>query len=266
MTQQEQVLDFKHSSATRSLFIKVPEITAFFWIIKVLSTTVGETFADYLNSNLGLGLTGTSLVMTIALVVLLVAQFKMRKYVPATYWGSVVLMSVTGTLLTDNLTDNLGVSLMVSSGVFFVLLCIAFILWKRTEETLSIHSIDTNRREGFYWAIILLTFALGTATGDLVAERFSIGYGNSFLLFAGIIAVISLAWRAKIFGSIATFWFTYILTRPLGASIGDFLSQTKKGGGIGLGTTKTSLIFLSVILSLVVYLSITKKDQIKRVF
>jgi uncharacterized membrane-anchored protein len=266
MTSQAQALNVSHSSATRSLFIKVPEITAFFWIIKVLSTTVGETFADFLNSNLGLGLTGTSLVMTAGLVGILIVQFKMSRYVPSTYWGSVVLMSVAGTLLTDNLTDNLGVSLMISSAVFFVLLCIAFILWQRTENTLSIHSIDTNRREAFYWAVILLTFALGTATGDLVAERFSIGYGNSFLLFAGLIALISFAWKAKLLGSIASFWFTYILTRPLGASLGDFLSQDRKIGGVGLGTTKTSLIFLSVILALVVYLTITKKDQIKKAF
>jgi uncharacterized membrane-anchored protein len=251
-----------HSSATRSLFIKVPEITAYFWVIKVLSTTVGETFADYLNSTLGLGLNGTSLLMSFLLVAILVAQFKMQSYLPATYWGSVVLMSITGTLLTDNLTDNLGVSLMTSSIVFFLLLVITFLLWQTSEKTLSIHSIDTKRREGFYWAVILLTFALGTATGDLVAERFAIGYGYSFLLFAGIILVISAAFRFKVLGGILAFWLTYILTRPLGASIGDYLSQAKKIGGIGLGTTLTSLIFLSVILVLVVFLSVTKKDQI----
>lgn len=254
-----------HSSATRSHLIKVPEITAYFWIIKVLATTVGETFADFLNANLGLGLNGTSVVMSIALLAMLIAQFRVNKYIPAIYWGSVVLMSIAGTLITDNLTDNLGVSLLASSAIFLVLLLGTFYAWSRVEGTLSIHSIDTVGREAFYWAVILLTFALGTATGDLVAERFAIGYGNSFLLFAGIIIGIGLAWRAKLVGSTLAFWLSYILTRPLGASIGDFLSQAKKIGGSGLGTTKTSILFLSVIVVLVSFLTVTKKDQIKNI-
>ena len=252
-----------HSAATRSHLIKVPEITAYFWIIKVLSTTVGETFADYLNSTLGLGLNGTSVVMTIALALALVLQFKVKKYVPVTYWLCVVLTSITGTLLTDNLTDNLNVSLLASSFVFAILLGICFYLWHRSETTLSIHSIDTARREGFYWATILLTFALGTATGDLVAERFSIGYGWSFWLFVGAIAIVSAGLRYKVIGAILTFWATYVLTRPLGASIGDYLSQTKKVGGIGWGTTKTSYVFLAVILVVVTFLTVTKKDVAK---
>lgn len=249
-----------HSAATRSLFIKVPEITAYFWIIKVLSTTVGETFADYLNSTLGLGLNGTSVVMTIALALALILQFRMNRYIPATYWLCVVLTSITGTLLTDNLTDNLGISLIASSGVFAILLAGAFYMWQRTEKTLSIHSIDTSRREGFYWATILLTFALGTATGDLIAERFAVGYGWSFWLFVAAIAIVAGVMRQEWIGSILTFWATYVLTRPLGASIGDFLSQAKKDGGIGWGTTKTSYVFLAVILLVVTFLSISKKD------
>lgn len=252
-----------HSAATRSHLIKVPEITAYFWIIKVLSTTVGETFADYLNSTLGLGLNGTSVVMTVALAAALVLQFKMKRYVPVTYWLCVVLTSITGTLLTDNLTDNLNVSLLASSFVFAVLLGICFYMWHRSETTLSIHSIDTVRRESFYWATILLTFALGTATGDLVAERFAIGYGWSFWLFVGAIAIVGAGMRFKVMGAILTFWATYVLTRPLGASIGDFLSQSKKVGGIGWGTTKTSYVFLAVILVVVAFLTITKRDVTK---
>ena len=251
------------SSATRSLFIKVPEITAYFWIIKVLSTTVGETFADYLNTSLGLGLNGTSVVMTIALLVALFVQFKMTKYVPATYWLCVVLTSITGTLVTDNLTDNVGISLIASSAVFAILLAASFALWQRSEKTLSIHSIDTPRREAFYWTTILLTFALGTATGDLVAERLAVGYGWSFWVFVGTIGIVAIAMRFKLIGTILAFWAVYVLTRPLGASIGDYLSQPKDTSGLGWGTTVTSLVFLSVILVVVSFLTITKKDVVK---
>lgn len=252
----------KYSSKTRSLFIKVPEVTAYFWIIKVLSTTVGETFADFLNSTLGLGLSGTSVTMVLVLALALIIQFRTAHYVPAAYWFVVVLTSITGTLLTDNLTDNLGISLILSSCVFSILLSITFILWFRYEKTLSIHSIDTTRREIFYWITILLTFALGTATGDLIADRFAVGFGWSFWLFVAIIAVIGFAFRVGLIGAILAFWATYILTRPLGASIGDYLSQNAKDGGIGLGTTNTSFMFLAIILSVVIFLTVTKKDQL----
>ncbi len=261
MTSSEQT---NFSSATRSLLIKVPEITAYFWIIKVLSTTVGETFADFLSTTLGFGLNGTSVVMFIVLMIALVVQFKTKKYTPAAYWFTVVLTSITGTLITDNLTDNLGISLIASSIVFSIFLTIAFVLWQRSEKTLSIHSIDTPRREGFYWATILLTFALGTATGDLVAERLALGYGWSFWLFVVIISLVALVMHYKIIGTVLAFWAVYVLTRPLGASIGDFLSQDKKAGGLSWGTTTTSLVFLSVILLAVIFLTLTKKDVIDK--
>ena len=253
-----------YSSQTRSLLIKVPEVTAYFWIIKVLSTTVGETFADYLNSTLGLGLNGTSVIMVLALALALIVQFRTARYVPAAYWLVVVLTSITGTLLTDNLTDNLGISLLLSSFVFSVLLAVSFIFWFRIEKTLSIHSIDTTRREIFYWVTILLTFSLGTATGDLIAERFAVGYGWSIWLFVALIAVIGFAFRVGFMGTILAFWASYILTRPLGASIGDYLSQDAKDGGVGLGTTTTSFIFLGIILAVVVFLSVSNKDQLER--
>ena len=246
----------------KNWLVKVPEVTAFFWIIKVLATTVGETFADYLNVTLGFGLNGTSLLTVVALIVVLIFQFRSTRYRPALYWLVVVLISITGTLFTDNLTDNLGISLITSSIIFSIMLAIVFVVWHRTEASLAIHSIYTPRREAFYWSAILFTFALGTATGDLFAERLGLGYGLSLIIFAAVILVIALAWRSKFLNPVLSFWAIYVLTRPLGASIGDLLSQSKKDGGIGLGTTTTSAIFLTIILVLVVYLTRSRKDSI----
>lgn len=245
-----------------NLWSKVPEVTAFFWIIKVLATTVGETAADYLNTTLHLGLTGTTLVMSIFLVASLVVQFRTKKYVPGVYWLAIVFISVVGTLITDNLTDHFGLSLWISSGLFAAALSATFFAWYRREGTLSIHSIYTPRREAFYWLTILFTFALGTATGDLMAEKLSLGYLPSAFIFAAMIGAVALVQRLGHLSPILTFWLAYILTRPLGASIGDFLSQDKDLGGLGLGTTTTSIIFLLGILALTLYLTVTKKDQI----
>lgn len=246
----------------KNWLVKVPEVTAFFWIIKVLATTVGETFADYLNETLGFGLNGTTLVTILALFVAMIFQFKSTKYRPSLYWLVVVLISIAGTLLTDNLTDNLNVSLITSSVIFSIILAIVFIVWHRNEASLAIHSIYTPRREAFYWSAILFTFALGTAAGDLFAERLGLGYGISLVIFAAVILVIALAWRSKFLNPVLAFWAVYVLTRPLGASVGDLLSQTKKDGGIGLGTTTTSAIFLTIILGLVAYLTRSQKDAI----
>ena len=246
--------------SARQLLNKVPEVTLFFWVIKVLATTVGETFADFL-SGLGLGLGGTTVVMTAVFVVVLVVQFRTRRYVPAIYWLTVVLISVVGTLLTDNLTDVLGVPLELSTAVFAIALGITFAVWYSTERTLSIHSVVTLRREAFYWLAVLLTFALGTAVGDLVDEKFGVGYWPTALLVAliiGAIAVSHLVFRAD---AVLTFWLAYILTRPLGASLGDGLAQPKADGGLALGTTWTSLLFLATILAVVTYLAVTKRDQ-----
>jgi uncharacterized membrane-anchored protein len=239
---------------------KVPEVTIYFWLIKVLCTTVGETFADFLNTNLGLGLNGTSVVMSILLIGLLVVQFRKDRYVPAIYWTAVVLISVVGTLITDNLTDNLGVSLVTSTIVFSIALAITFAVWFAFERTLSIHTIFTTRREGFYWLAILFTFALGTAGGDLMSEKLALGYWVAALIFGGAIALITAAHFGLKLNAVLAFWLAYILTRPLGASLGDGMSQTDNGG-LSLGTTVTSLIFLAAILALVVYLQRTRIDQ-----
>jgi uncharacterized membrane-anchored protein len=249
-------------TTSRRLMSKVPEVTAYFWIIKVLATTVGETAADFLNSNLGLGLTNTTYVMSALLAAVLVAQFRARGYIPWLYWLAVVLISVVGTLITDNLTDNLGVSLVATTVVFAVVLAATFAAWYASERTLSIHSILTMRREAFYWLAVLFTFALGTAAGDLTAERLSVGYWQSAVLFGAIIAVIALAHYRLGLDAVLAFWLAYILTRPLGASLGDFLSQPRADGGLGLGTTVTSVLFLAAIASVVAYVTVTRRDQI----
>ena len=258
----------------RQMLNKVPEVTIFFWIIKILCTTVGETGADYLNETLHFGLTGTSLVAGTLLLVVLFFQFRAKKYVAPIYWLAVVLISIVGTLITDQLTDGMGVSLVTTTIVFTMLLIATFIAWFVVEKTLSVHSIFTTRREFFYWTTILFTFALGTAAGDLIAEKFGLGYLLSVALFAGMIAVVTAAHyivkgvlhaehKHQSTNAVIAFWLAYILTRPLGASIGDFMSQPKADGGLGLGTTATSAIFLLTILALVVYLTLTKKDEIK---
>ncbi|WP_338783102.1 hypothetical protein [Streptomyces sp. DG1A-41] len=239
---------------------KVPEVTVYFWVIKVLCTTVGETAADMLNEKLGLGLTGVSLLMSVLLAAVLVWQFRTTAYRAGVYWLAVALISVVGTLISDNLTDNLGVPLELSTTVFAIALAVVFVVWYRRERTLSIHSIDTLSRESFYWLAVLFTFALGTAAGDLVAERMSLGYWVSALLFALAIAAVGVVHFAMGFDAVWSFWIAYVLTRPLGASVGDYLSQPTADGGLGLGTVVTSVLFLSVILGLVVFLTVTRKD------
>lgn len=260
MTTEEERL-VTHLRA-RHMLNKVPEVTIYFWLIKVLATTVGETAADFLNVNLNLGLTGTSVVMSFLLAVVLFFQFRARKYVPAIYWLAVVLISIVGTLITDNLTDNFGVALETTTIVFGVALAATFAAWYASEKTLSIHTIYTARRESFYWLAILFTFSLGTAAGDLASERFDLGYGISVLMFGALIGVVALAYYGFRINAVLAFWIVYILTRPLGASIGDYLSQPPDEGGLGLGAAGTSALFLATILSLVVYLSVTRKDEI----
>lgn len=244
---------------SRTFLNKVPEVTLYFWLIKVLCTTVGETAADFLNVDLGFGLTGVSLVTGALLVVALVFQFRATRYVAGLYWLTVAIVSVFGTLVTDNLTDNAGLPLEVSTLVFGVLLAATFVVWYASEKTLSIHSIITPRRETFYWLAILFTFALGTATGDLMAEVLGLGYLVTGAIVVGLVAVTALAWRLGLHPVLA-FWFIYVLTRPLGASLGDYLSQPSSQGGLGLGATVTSLIFVAAIIVTVVYLSATKAD------
>lgn len=246
----------------RTMLSKVPEVTIYFWIIKVLCTTVGETAADFLNFDLNLGLTITTFVMSGFLAVALAVQFSLRRYVPGIYWLAVVLISIVGTLITDNLVDNFGVPLETTTIVFSVALAATFAVWYASERTLSIHTIYTTKREAYYWLAILFTFALGTAAGDLAAEGLALGYMPSALMFGALIGLVAFAHYGLKANAVLTFWIAYILTRPLGASIGDYLSQDRAAGGLGLGATVTSAIFLITILALVVYLAVTRTDEI----
>jgi uncharacterized membrane-anchored protein len=248
-------------SLGRRMLNKVPEVTLYFWLIKIMCTTVGETAADYLNDNLGFGLTKTTYVSGALLAVLLVGQFRVRRYIPGVYWSVVVVISVFGTLITDNMSDHYNVALTTSTPIFAAILAVVFAVWFAFERTLSIHTIFTVRREGFYWLAILFTFALGTAAGDLTAEKADLGYGVSIAIFGGVIVAITIAHYVLKLNAVLAFWLAYIMTRPLGASMGDFMSQkSHKYGGLGLGTTGTSYIFLGCILTLVVYLSVTRRD------
>jgi uncharacterized membrane-anchored protein len=241
---------------------KVPEITLYFWVIKILCTTVGETFADNLNENLALGLSGTSYIMGALLIGVLVFQFRARRYVPGIYWLAVVLISVVGTLVSDNLVENYGVTLETTTIAFSAILIAVFATWYASERTLSVHTIVTTKREAFYWLAILFTFALGTSAGDFLSEQLELGYLLALGIFAGAIAVVAVLHFGLRLNAILSFWLAYILTRPLGASIGDYLASPKSEGGLGLGTNLTSIIFLSTILALVVYLAISKRDVI----
>ncbi|MFE4698876.1 hypothetical protein ACFRIC_17590 [Streptomyces sp. NPDC056738] len=249
----------------RLMLNKVPEVTIWFWVIKILCTTVGESFADWINMKLGVGLVNTAWIFTAVFVVVLAVQMRLKRYVPFPYWLTVVVVSVTGTLYTDILTDQLNVPLWISSSVFSVLLAVVFGVWWLRERTLSIHSVTTRSRESFYWLTVLVTFALGTATGDWTLELTGWSPGVSVLLPLGLIAAITLLWK---FGAnpVLSFWLAYILTRPLGANIGDWLAAPKVAQGPGeptglaLGTFTTSLIFLGLILATVVYLTVTRSD------
>ena len=271
------------SSKARALLNKVPEITLYFWFIKILCTTVGETVSDLLNVDLKLGLNGTGIVMGALLIWALVLQFLYRKYVPWIYWLVVVLISVVGTIITDKLHDGLGVSLELLTIVFSVVLALVFGLWYSVEKTLSIRAVNTRRREGFYWAAILATFALGTAAGDYLLETLqhalsghSWGQTGGLLisgaLFGVVIVGAGVAHLKFKVNPVLAFWVAYIFTRPFGANIGDFLGgdpasvlddQGNPGvGGLGLGAEVISIVFLTAIVAAIIYLTITKKDTV----
>ncbi len=229
---------------------KVPAVALSFWLIKIMTTTVGETVADYLAVDAGLGKTSTRIAMLIALACALFVQMRSSRCHPVSYWLTVVLVSVVGTQITDALTDGLEVSLYVSTAAFLVLLLATFALWYRSEGTLSINRIDTRKREAWYWLTILCTFALGTAAGDLATEALGLGFQLGVVVFSVLIALTVVAYRLGVH-SVLAFWLAYILTRPLGAAMGDWLSQATEYGGLGLGALWTSVIFLSAIAVLV---------------
>lgn len=238
------------TSQPKQWLSKVPDVTFSFWVIKILSTTVGETTADFLAVNAGLGQGVTRLIMGMLLAGALMVQLRTKRYTPWVYWLSVVLVSVVGTQITDLLTDGLGVSLYFSTAFFAILLVGIFGAWYRIELTLSIQDIVTRRRELLYWGAVLCTFALGTAAGDLVTEALGLGFAWGSVSFGALIATTYVAWRLG--GNVVLiFWIAYILTRPFGAALGDLLTQARIYGGLGMGAPWTSTLFLTVIAVLV---------------
>lgn len=246
------------SSLGRQMLNKVPEITIFFWIIKVLTTGMGEVASDYLANHLNpviaVALAG------ICLVASLVMQFSVRRYVAWIYWLNVVMVSIFGTMAADVLHVGFGISYLVSTTFFVVVLTIIFATWYASEKTMSIHSIYTHHREAFYWATILTTFALGTAVGDMTATTMHLGYFFSGVLFALVIAIPAMAYWLFGMNEIFAFWFAYVVTRPLGASFADWMGVSHDRGGLGLGTGSVSLGLTIIILGLVGYMAITRKD------
>jgi uncharacterized membrane-anchored protein len=231
---------------------KVPQVTFSFWLIKILSTTIGETGADFLAVNVGLGQVMTGAIMGTLLALALVSQIRSRRYTPWIYWLTVVLVSVVGTQITDFLTDRLGVSLYFSTLCFAITLAAIFAIWFSSERTLSIYDIVSRRREMFYWSAVLCTFALGTAAGDLATETLGLGFKWGAVAFGALLAACYFGWRFG-GGAVLTFWVGYIFTRPFGAALGDLLTQSNTYGGLGVGAMWTSALFLTVIVILVAF-------------
>lgn len=243
---------------TRRGALRVPEITAYFWLIKALSTAMGESTSDYLVHAMapvvavGLGF--------LAFLAALALQFSVRRYIAWTYWPAVVMVGVFGTMAADALHVGFGVPYIASSVFYGLVLLVVFVSWQRTEKTLSIHSIDTARRELFYWAAVVATFAMGTAVGDLTANTFGLGYFASGVLFAAIIVFPAVGYRSFGWNSIFCFWFAYVVTRPFGASVADWLGKSKSAGGLGFGDGTVALALGALIFALVAFLAITQKD------
>lgn len=249
---------------SNELINRVAGLSIFFWIVKIFSTTVGETAADYVAVDLNVGLVGTTLIMGVITIIAIILNFRFKKYFAPAYWFLIVMMSIEGTLITDILVDSFNISLITLDIVFTVAMILGFILWYQEEGTLSIHKINNNRREVFYWLIVLTTFALGTAVGDSVSEHLSFGYANSLMLFGTIFVVAGALFYSKIISGVTAFWIAFIVTRPIGASLGDLFIQAPKDGGMGIPASTINIAFFSIILLVVAYLTITKVDVTER--
>jgi uncharacterized membrane-anchored protein len=245
-----------------STLSKVPEITAAFWITKVLTTGMGESTSDYLVLTLGPAIAIT--IGAVAFTASLILQFRTRRYVAGVYWLAVVMVSVFGTMAADVLHVGLGIPYLVSTIFFAVVLTAIFVTWYLTQRTLSIHSITTRSRERFYWATVLATFALGTAAGDLTATTFRLGFLGSGILFAVVIAVPAVAWWKFRLNAIVAFWFAYVTTRPLGASFADWMAVSPARGGLNWGTGPVSVGLTILILAFVVYLGVSRRRAVPR--
>jgi uncharacterized membrane-anchored protein len=242
----------------RSAVSKVPRITALFWVTKLLTTAMGEATSDYLvnrfNPVVAVGLGG------LALIAALVLQFRARRYVPWTYWLTVAMVAVTGTMAADVLHKQFGVPYAVSTTFFAVVLAAVFVAWQRTEQSLSIHTITTPRREAFYWATVMATFALGTAAGDLVATTFKLGYFSATLVFVGLILIPAVGYWRFHMNEVLAFWFAYVVTRPIGASLADWTSKPTQTSGLGWGDGPVALVLTVALVLLVGYLTVSGRD------
>lgn len=244
-----------------SVLNRVAGLTLFFWIIKILSTTVGETAADFMAVDMNVGLIVTTLLMGTISIAAVLWNFRLKKYYAPAYWFLIIMMSIEGTLITDILVDNFSIGLITLDIVFTIIMVLGFYLWNKEEGTLSIHKITNDRREVFYWLIVLTTFALGTAVGDTVSEHLSFGYLNSLILFGTIFIVAGGLFYTKIIGGVTAFWIAFIVTRPIGASLGDLFIQMPADGGLGINAGVINIAFFATIISIVIYLTITKLDR-----
>jgi uncharacterized membrane-anchored protein len=247
----------------QQIFLKVPAILTVFWIVKLLTTGMGEAFADYLQFSFMKTVPLISVIIdsiaVLALAAALVLQFRTHRYVAWIYWLVVSMIGITGTILADTVQRQLGGSVNASV-IFGAVLAVIFTVWYASERTLSIHSIYTKRREAFYWAVVIATFALGTALGDMTADSLGLGYSGSIILFAVLFAIPFIACRFGGLNSIVAFWFAYIMTRPLGASVADWLDADTFRGGLGFGTLPVSLYAMVLIAGFVIYLTVTRVD------
>jgi uncharacterized membrane-anchored protein len=236
---------------------KVPEIAVIFWVLKLLTTGMGESMSDFLGQHsvpiaAAIGIFGLWFAIWL--------QMRQREYRAPFYWFAVMMVAIFGTMAADGIHDGASIPYAVTTPLFAVVMAAVFFFWYRSEGTLSIHSITTRRREGFYWAAVLATFALGTAAGDLTATSLKLGFFGSVILFAGIIAIPAVGWWRFNMNPIVAFWFAYIVTRPLGASFADWFSKPHSITGLGLGDGTVSALALIVFLGLVAYVAITKCD------
>lgn len=241
---------------------RVATLGLLFWLIKILSTTVGETAADYVSVDMNLGLVLTTILMGVITVGAVIWNFKQKKYFPPSYWFLIVMMSIEGTLITDILVDQFGVSLLMLDVIFTIAMIALFVAWNKKEHTLSIHDINNDTRERFYWIIVLTTFALGTGVGDTVSEYLNFGYLNSLILFGSIFILAGVLYYFKVINKVLAFWIAFIVTRPIGASLGDLFIQAPKDGGLGLSVGLINILFFVVIIGGVVYLTINYKKEV----
>jgi len=239
---------------------RVASLGILFWVVKIISTTVGETAADYVSTNLKFGLTNTAILMGVITILVCIWNFTQKKYFPPSYWSLIVMMSIEGTLITDLLVDNLSVSLLTLDIIFASAMGLLFFFWYKKENTLSIHAINNDTRERFYWIIVLTSFALGTGVGDTISEYLNVGYFHSLLIFGSVFILAGVLYYSKIINAVLAFWIAFIVTRPIGASLGDLFIQAPTDGGLGISVAIINVVFFIVIIASVLYLT---KNHVK---